>query len=307
METGEETEEEARQRLEIDNQRRTRREEAVALAKTADEVIFVGGLNHDYDVEGWDRDSMTLPYAQDRLIDELLETNPNTIVVIVAGSPVEMPWRDKARAIVWNYYAGMETGTALAEVLLGQVCPSGKLPETFPAAYSDTVTCKNGEFGKPEKVVFKEGIFVGYRYYEKEGVQPAFAFGHGLSYTSFSYDNLRVETAQDCLAQGDPQERLVKLFLDVTNTGPVAGAEIVQCYVGDTVCSVERPAKELKAFAKVFLEPGETKSIDMELSRDAFAFYDVERHGFVAEPGEFILSVGGASDRIWKQETVTLR
>lgn len=302
----EETEEEVKQRQEIEKQRRALREEAVALAKTADEVIFVGGLNHDYDVEGWDRDSMTLPYAQDLLIEELLEVNPDTIVVIVAGSPVEMPWRDRAKAIVWNYYAGMETGAALAEVLLGKVCPCGKLPETFPALYADTVTYKNGEFGKPEKVVFKEGIFVGYRYYEKEGIQPAFAFGHGLSYTDFAYDDLRVEQAQDCRAQGDPQEQLVRISLAVTNTGAVAGAETVQCYVGDVSCSVERPVKELKAFSKVFLEPGETKRIDMTLSREAFAFYDVARHGFVAEPGEFVLSVGSASDRIWKQETVTL-
>lgn len=302
----EETEEEARVRREIEKQRERLRREAVALAETADEVIFVGGLNHDYDVEGWDRDSMALPYAQDILIEELLAAHPDTIVVMVAGSPVEMPWRDRARAIVWNYYAGMESGTALAEILLGRVCPSGKLPETFPALYADTVTCKNGEFGKPERVVYKEGIFVGYRYYEKEEIRPAFAFGHGLSYTSFSYDRLEVETAGACLAQGDLQEQLVKVSLDVTNTGAVAGGEVVQCYVGDVSCSVERPKKELKAFAKVFLEPGETARIHMELSREAFAFYDVERHEFMAEPGEFILSVGGASDRIWRQETVTL-
>lgn len=302
----EETAEEALQRQEIEAQRKALREEAIALAQSADEVIFVGGLNHDYDVEGWDRDNMKLPYAQDQLIEELLAVKPDTIIVMVAGSAVEMPWREKARAIVWNYYAGMETGTALAEVLLGRVCPSGKLPETFPALYSDTVTYKNGEFGKPEKVVFKEGIFVGYRYYEKEGIKPAFAFGHGLSYTSFAYDNLRVEMEQGAAARGNLEEPLVKLSLDVTNTGKTAGAEIVQCYVGDPVCSVERPVKELKAFAKVFLEPGETKQVDMELPGSAFAFYDVQSHGFVVEPGEFVLSVGGASDRIWRQETVTL-
>lgn len=292
----EETAEEARQRQEVEDQRKTLREEAIELARSADEVIFVGGLNHDYDVEGWDRDSMRLPYAQDQLIEELLAVKPDTIIVMVAGSPVEMPWRDKAKAIVWNYYAGMESGTALAEVLLGRVCPSGKLPETFPALYSDTVTYKNGEFGKPEKVVFKEGIFVGYRYYEKEGIKPAFAFGHGLSYTSFAYDNLKIETEQ----------QLVRISLDVTNTGGMAGAEIVQCYVGDPECSVERPVKELKAFAKVFLEPGETKQVNMELPGSAFAFYDVQSHGFVVEPGEFVLSLGDASDRIWRQETVTL-
>lgn len=300
----EETAEEAKQRQEIENQRKALREEAVALARTADEVIFVGGLNHDYDVEGWDRDSMKLPYAQDRLIEELLAVKPDTIIVMVAGSPVEMPWREKARAIVWNYYAGMETGNALAEVLLGRVCPSGKLPETFPALYDDTVTAKNGEFGKPEKVIFKEGIFVGYRYYEKERIRPAFAFGHGLSYTCFAYDHLQVE--MDPERGKEPEDAAVRVSLEVTNTGAVAGAEIVQCYVADPVCCVERPAKELKGFAKVFLEPGETKQVSMVLPRRAFAFYDVERHEFVVEPGEFTVLVGSASDRIWQQETVEL-
>ncbi len=300
----EETAEEALQRQEIERQRITLRKEAVALARTADEVIFVGGLNHDYDVEGRDRDSMKLPYAQDQLIEELLEVKPDTIIVMVAGSAVEMPWREKARAIVWNYYAGMETGNALAEVLLGRVCPSGKLPETFPALYSDTVTYKNGEFGKPEKVIFQEGIFVGYRYYEKEGIQPAFAFGHGLSYTSFAYDHLQVETDQ--AKENGLEDVAVRLSLDVTNTGAMPGAEIVQCYVADPVCRMERPVKELKGFAKVFLAPGETKRVNMELPRRAFAFYDVECHDFVVEPGEFTVSVGSASDRIWRQETITL-
>ena len=302
----EETAEEAAQRQEIENQRKILREEAVALAKTADEVIFVGGLNHDFDVEGWDRDNMKLPYAQDQLIEELLAVKPDTIIVIVSGSAVEMPWRDKARAIVWNYYAGMETGNALAEVLLGKVCPSGKLPETFPALYSDTVTYKNGEFGKPEQVTFKEGIFVGYRYYEKEGIKPAFAFGHGLSYTSFAYDHLQVELDQEKASSQDLEEMVVKVSLEVTNTGSMAGAEIVQCYVSDPVCSVERPIKELKAFSKVFLEPGETKRVSMELRKRAFAFYDVERHDFVVEPGEFRILVGSASDRIWEQADIVM-
>lgn len=305
-EAREETEGEARQRQEIEAQRKALREEALALADWADEVIFVGGLNHDYDVEGRDRDDMMLPYAQDQLIEELLCVKPDTIIVIVAGSPVEMPWRKRARAIVWSYYAGMETGTALAEVLLGRVCPSGKLPETFPALYSDTVTCKNGEFGKPDKVIFKEGIFVGYRYYEREGIYPAFAFGHGLSYTSFAYDRLQVEMMREKAAQGELAEPLVMVSLDVINTGAIAGAEIVQCYVGDPECSVERPAKELKGFVKVFLEPGETKRVHMELPRKAFAFYDVQAHRFVAEPGKYVLSVGSASDKLWCQEMVTL-
>ena len=262
-------------------------EEACAAAKDADTVIFVGGLNHDYDTEGCDRPDMRLPYGQDELINALLDINSDTIVVMVAGSPVEMPWRDRVKALVWCYFSGMETGTALADILLGRVNPSAKLPETFPVVYADTVTFKNGEFGKKDCVEYKEGIFVGYRYYEKEGIKPAYAFGHGLSYTDFTLENLRV-TAQSA--------EEVTIALEVTNTGKTAGAEVVQCYVTDCECSVERPTKELKAYSKVFLQPGECAQVQMTLPRRAFAFYDVEQKDFVVEPGEFVLHVGNSSD-----------
>lgn len=262
-------------------------EEACAVAKDADTVIYVGGLDHGYDSEGCDRSNMKLPYGQDELINALLDINPDTVVVMVAGSPVEMPWRDKVKALVWCYYSGMETGTALADVLLGRVNPSGKLPETFPVAYTDTVTYKNGEFGKRDCVEYKEGVFVGYRYYEKENVQPAYAFGHGLSYTDFALENLRV-TAQS--------EEEVAIALEVTNAGDMAGAEVVQCYVTDCESSVERPVKELKAYSKVFLQPGEQTQVQLTLPRQAFAFYDVTQKDFVVEPGEFVLHVGNSSD-----------
>ncbi|MBQ9142578.1 MAG: glycoside hydrolase family 3 C-terminal domain-containing protein [Lachnospiraceae bacterium] len=304
-----ETEEQQRQREEVMTARKQLLEEAVELAKTADEVIFVGGLNHDYDVEGWDRDNMKLPYAQDELIEALLEVRPDTTIVIVAGSPVEMPWRDKAKAILWCYYAGMETGHALAEVLFGEVNPSGKLPESFPVKYEDTVTFKNGEFGKEDSVTYKEGIFYGYRYYEKEGIQPAFAFGHGLSYTTFAYDNLRVEALEGAGVvekEADLELAAVKVLVDITNNGNMAGAEVVQCYVSDLECSVERPVKELKAFGKVFLEPGETKTVEMFINNRGFAFYDVEKKAFVVEAGEFELHVGGASDKIYQSAKICL-
>ena len=304
-----ESEEQQRQREEVMTARKQLLKEAIELAKTADEVIFVGGLNHDYDVEGWDRDNMKLPYAQDALIEALLEVNPNTIIVMVAGSPVEMPWRDKAKAILWCYYAGMETGHAVAEVLFGDVNPSGKLPESFPVKYEDTVTYKNGEFGKEDCVTYKEGIFYGYRYYEKEGIQPAFAFGHGLSYTSFAYDNLRVEAlpgAGMVEQEADLEAEVVRVLVDVTNTGDVTGGEIVQCYVSDLECSVERPVKELKAFDKVFLEPGETMTVELMLNNRAFAFYDVEQKAFVVEEGAFELHVGGASDKIYHSTKIYL-
>lgn len=304
-----ESEEQQRQREEVMTARKQLLKEAVELARTADEVIFVGGLNHDYDVEGWDRDNMKLPYAQDELIEALLDVKPDMIIVIVAGSPVEMPWRDKAKSILWCYYAGMETGHALAEVLFGEINPSGKLPESFPVRYEDTVTFKNGEFGKEDSVTYKEGIFYGYRYYEKEGIQPAFAFGHGLSYTTFGYDNLRVEVLKGAGIvdkEADLESAAVKVLVDITNTGNVAGAEIVQCYVSDLECSVERPMKELKAFAKVFLEPGETKTVEMTVNNRGFAFYDVTAKAFVVEAGEFELHVGGASDKIYQSQKICL-
>ena len=262
-------------------------EEACAIAKEADTVIFVGGLNHDYDSEGCDRPNMKLPYGQDELINALLDINPDTIVVMVAGSPVEMPWRDRVKALVWCYFSGMETGTALADILLGRVNPSAKLPETFPVAYTDTVTYKNGEFGKRDRVEYKEGVFVGYRYYEKEGVKPAYAFGHGLSYTDFALENL-------CVTAQSAEE--VTIALEVENTGGMAGAEVVQCYVTDCESSVERPVKELKAYKKVFLQPGERTQVELTLPRHAFAFYSVEKKDFVVEPGEFLIQAGNASD-----------
>lgn len=291
------SEEQKALRKEIEENRAKLLQEACALAKTADIVIFVGGLNHDYDTEGRDRADMKLPYGQDELIRALLDINPDTIVVMHAGSPVEMPWLDRAKALVWCYFSGMETGSALADVLLGKVNPSAKLPETFPVKYSDTVTCKNGEFGKEGRVEYKEGIFVGYRYYEKEGIKPAFSFGYGLSYTQFSLKDLKVLQAPD---------HSLKLTVQVKNTGDRAGAEVIQCYVSDPVCSVERPVKELNAYQKVFLQPGEEKQVTIPLTERGFVYYDVERKAFVTEPGEYVVSVGNASDNCLLQECIVL-
>lgn len=284
-------------RREIEENRARLKAEAVAVAKEADEVIFVGGLNHDYDVEGRDRADMQLPYGQDDLIEALLDVNPNTVITIVAGSPVEMPWLNRAKALVWCYYSGMETGTALAEILLGKVNPSAKLPETFPVAYTDTVTCKNSQFGLENRVEYKEGIFVGYRYYEKENIKPAFPFGFGLSYTTFAITDLQVErSVKKAAVPGEAESELVYVKVKVTNTGSMAGAEVVQCYVTDKECSVERPVKELAAYSKVFLQPGESAQVELVLGKDAFAFYDVAKKDFVVEPGSFLIQVGNASN-----------
>lgn len=275
-------------------------QEAVALARECDEVIFIGGLNHDYDVEGQDRNDMKLPYHQDAVMEALLKVNPDTVVVMVAGSPVEMPWRNQVKALVWCYYAGMETGNALADVLLGKVNPSGKLAETFPVCYADTPTGENGEFACKDRVEHKEGIFVGYRYFEDRGKKPAFCFGHGLSYTSFAYRNLKPVKE----AVGEEEE--IHVCCTLKNIGGAAGAETVQLYVSEKNPTVKRPVKELKTFRKVYLNPGEEKEIEMILKKDAFGYYDEEQHSFHANKGAYEIMVAASSEDIRLREEVML-
>jgi beta-glucosidase len=300
----EETDEVRTRRLQMEEKRRKLREEALSLARDADEVIFVGGLNHDFDSEGRDRANMKLPYEQDILIEALLAQNPNTVIVLIAGSPVEMPWRDRAKALLWSYYSGMNTGFALADVILGKVNPSGKLPETFPATYADTVTARNGQFGLTGKVEYLEGLYVGYRYYDKENVAPAFSFGHGLSYTTFQVDHLEVkQTApmnSTSAKASDPiwDQPLAQVKFDICNTGDVYGGEIVQCYVTNSDCRLDRPNKELKAFQKIFLTPGESKTITLNLPLCTFSYYDEALHAFTYEPGRYHIQLGTSSQTI---------
>lgn len=274
--------------------------EAVALAKSCDEVIFIGGLNHAYDLEGVDREDMVLPYKQDRVINAVLDVNPNTVVVMVAGSPVEMPWADKAKAIVFQYYAGMEGGTALAEVLFGKVNPSGKLPETFPYHSEDCLPVQLGEMRKSGCITFKEELKVGYRQYDTEQKEVAFCFGHGLSYTNFEYSNLSVkvnETNDDVTAT---------VTLNVKNTGNMDGKEVVEVYVADQECSVWRPVHELKAFTKVHLKAGEEKQVEMKLEKEAFSYFNIESKKFIIEEGAFTIEVGASSRDIRATQTITL-
>ncbi len=301
----EETEEEKAQRLEIERNQILLRKEAVALAKEADEVIFIGGLNHDYDLEGRDRDNMKLPYAQNELIEALLAVNSNLVVVMISGSAVEMPWADKVKSIVWMYYAGMEGGNALADVLLGKVNPSGKLPESLPKAYSDCITCKNGQFGEEEKSIFEEGVFVGYRYFETEHIDTQFCFGHGLSYTSFELRKpfITVAETKDGGFDGGVS---VTVRAELSNTGNMSGAQTVQCYVEEVNSSVKRPVKELKAFEKVFVGEKETKEICFDLKKDAFAYYDEEKKCFVVNPGVYRLHIGMSVQDIRYIEEVTI-
>jgi beta-glucosidase len=273
--------------------------EAVKLAKNSDIVVLVAGLNGEWESEGFDRVDMKLPGAQNELIEHVAKANKNMIVVLNVGSPVEMPWIDKVPAVLQLWYDSQEQGNALADVLFGDVNPSGKLPTTFPVRLQDNPAYINypGEYGK---VRYGEGIFVGYRYYDKKEIHPLFPFGHGLSYTTFEYNNLRLS------AKSLTPNELLKVRVDVTNTGKVAGKEVIQLYVRDIKSSVARPEKELKAFAKVELAPKQTKTVTFTLDREALWFFDVTRNTWTTEPGDFEILVGASSRDIRLKETFAL-
>lgn len=271
--------------------------EALEMAKDADVVIFVGGLNHEYDVEGCDRPDMKLPYEQDMLIEALLKVRKDVILTFVGGSPVEMPWREQAQTILWSYYAGMETGNALAQIIFGEVNPSGKLAETFPVRYEDCAAAKNGQFGKWGNIVLEEGLYCGYRHFDRQRIKPAFCFGHGLSYTSFEYSGLtmKAEKGKD-----------VKLTFSVKNTGKLAGAEAVQIYIAPIAAQVDRPDKELKAFSKVELGAGRSKKISLTLKQEDFMYYDVQLRKFIADAGDYEILVGASCEDIRLRGIATL-
>ncbi len=238
---------------------------AVNAAAVADVVIVVAGLNREWESEGFDRPDLELVGKQNELIARVAAVNANTIVLVNTGSAVTMPWIDEVAAVMQQWYAGQETGNALADLLFGDVSPSGKLPTTFPVRYEDNPAFINfpGENGK---VLYGEGLFVGYRYYDKKELAPLFPFGHGLSYTTFTYDNLRLN------GESFGEEDEIVVSVDVTNSGSMAGQEIVQVYVHDVVSRLVRPLQELKAFAKVSLEPGETKTVTLPLTRQSLAY-----------------------------------
>ncbi|MCB9419670.1 MAG: glycoside hydrolase family 3 C-terminal domain-containing protein [Ardenticatenaceae bacterium] len=271
---------------------------AVDLAAQADVAVVIAGLTREWESEGFDRVDMKLPGQQDELIARVAAANPNTVVVLNAGSPVEMPWVDGVTAVLQQWYGGQDAGHALADVLFGDVNPSAKLPTTFPQRLQDNPAYVNypGENGQ---VFYGEGVFVGYRYYDKKEIAPLFPFGHGLSYTTFAYDNLRLNGSQ--FGPGDE----IAVQVDVTNTGSVAGQEVVQVYVRDEEARVARPLQELKAFAKAALQPGETKTVTLTLNQQSLAFYDTAVHDWVTEPGEFTLLVGSSSRDIRLQERLT--
>jgi beta-glucosidase len=264
---------------------------AVALAVQADVAIVFAGLTHEWESEGYDRPDMDLVGKQDELIARVAAANPHTIVLLNAGSPLTMPWVAEVPAVLQMWYLGQETGNAVADVLFGEANPSGKLPVTFPIRLEDNPAYTNypGENGQ---VQYREGIFVGYRFYDKHALAPLFPFGHGLSYTSFAYENLHLN------GETFGPDDQIQVSLDVTNRGDRAGQEVVQLYLRDEQAKVIRPLKELKAFAKVALEPGQTKSVTLQLDKQALAFYDPAVQDWVTEPGVFELFVGSSSHDI---------
>lgn len=274
-------------------------ERAASIAAASDAAVVFVGLNGEWESEGHDRPDMELVGKQNELVSRVAAANPRTIVVLQTGSPVTMPWLDQVAAVVQAWYPGQECGNAIADVLFGAVNPSGKLTQTYPARLEDNPAFINypGENGR---VRYGEGIFVGYRYYEAKNVAPVFPFGFGLSYTSFEYGELQL-SAQTIA----PDERLT-VDIDITNTGTRAGKEIVQLYVADVEARVRRPHKELKAFAKLALEPGETKTASFELDRASLAFWDDARHAWVAEAGSFELLAGSSSQDIRSTATFEL-
>ncbi|WP_240778304.1 glycoside hydrolase family 3 C-terminal domain-containing protein [Shewanella polaris] len=262
-------------------------QEYLAAAKKADAVIYFGGLSHADDRESIDRPNMTLPGQQDEVITKLLNVNPNTIVFLIGGSAVEMPWAETANTIAWGWYGGMEAGNAYADMLFGDTNPSGKMPITLPKKLTDTAPIALNDYNETESL-YSEGVFIGYRWFEQQQIKPLFAFGHGLSYSQFSYQNIKLSSAS---IAGDDT---MTVKVDITNTSKVDGAEVVQLYLHDAKASVPRPTKELKGFDKLWLKAGETKTASFTLTQRDLSFWDVNTNDWLAESGEFKVMIGAS-------------
>lgn len=262
--------------------------EAVEAAKKAKAAVIFAGLPDAFESEGFDREHMAMPMCQNELIRQVAEVQPNTVVVLHNGSPVEMPWVGQVKGILEAYLGGQAVGGAVCDILFGKVNPSAKLPETFPLKLEDNPSYLS-YIGEGDVVEYREGIFVGYRYYDKKKMDVLFPFGHGLSYTTFAYSNLRTDKEQ--MKDTD----IMKVSVDVTNTGKMAGKEVVQLYVADRESTVIRPVKELRDFAKVELLPGETKTVTFTLDKRAFAYYSVRIHDWHVETGVFDIMIGKSS------------
>lgn len=271
--------------------------EAVEAAKNAEVAVVFAGLPDAFESEGFDREHMQMPQSQNYLIEEIAKVQPNVVVVLHNGSPVEMPWIAKVKGVLEAYLGGEAVGEAECNILFGEVNPSGKLAESFPLKLEDNPSYLYYG-GEGDSVEYREGVFVGYRYYDYKKSEVLFPFGHGLSYTTFAYSNLKLDKKKMT-----DQEQLT-VSVDVTNTGSVAGKEIVQLYVKDEESVAIRPEKELRGFEKVELAPGETKTVTFVLGERAFAYFNMQIHDFYVESGDFRICVGKSSADICLEETV---
>ena len=272
--------------------------EAIEAARQADKAVIFAGLPESFESESYDRAHMRLPDCQNRLISEIIKVQPKTIVVLHNGSPVEMPWLSDVKGILEAYLGGQAVGEAEVRLLYGKVNPSGKLAETIPCKLTENPSYLT--FGESEKTVYSEGVFVGYRYYDARQMQVAFPFGHGLSYTTFAYSNLKLDRHE--LTDLDT----LTVSVDITNTGKVRGKEIVQLYVRDNTGACRRPDKELKGFEKISLEPGETKTVTMTLDHRSFAWYHTDLKDWYAASGKYDILIGASSRDIRLSESVQM-
>lgn len=288
-------------------------QEAITLAKSSEVAIIFAGLPDHYESEGYDRTHMNLPSCQNTLIDEIVKVQPNTVVILHNGSPVEMPWVNKVKGILEVYLGGQAVGGATVDLLYGKANPCGKLAETFPKRLQDNPSYLNFP-GTNRTVEYKEGVFIGYRYYDAREMEVLFPFGYGLSYTSFEYSDLKLNVLGSEKVENIPGDRLhmidtdqLQVSMKVKNTGNRFGKEIVQLYVMDKEASVNRPPKELKGFAKVALNPGEEKTVTFTLDKRAFAYYCTELGDWYAESGTFELLVGSSSRDILLSDAIELK
>ncbi|MBJ8105770.1 MULTISPECIES: glycoside hydrolase family 3 C-terminal domain-containing protein [Bacillus cereus group] len=274
--------------------------EAKKIAESADTVVLFVGLPDRYESEGFDRKHLQMPENHVQLIEAIAEVQSNIVVVLSNGAPIEMPWIGKVKGILEGYLGGQALGGAIADLLFGDANPSGKLAETFPKVISDNPSYLNFP-GEGDKVEYKEGVFVGYRYYDKKNIEPLFPFGFGLSYTNFEYSNLSVDKKEI------KDTETVSVTVNVKNIGSTAGKEIVQLYIKDIESTMIRPEKELKGFEKVELQPGEEKTVNFILNKRSFAYYNVELKDWHVETGEFEILVGKSSREIVLQDNVYIQ
>jgi len=271
-------------------------EEAIAIANEVDQVILIVGTNSDWETEGNDRAEFNLPAQQDRLIEAILDVNPNTVVVLNTGSPVAMPWADKANAIIQTWFAGQEFGNALIDIMTGDINPSGKLPTTFPKNIEDTPAFKTYP-GKDLQMDYEEKLLVGYKWYEVKNIEPLFHFGHGLSYTQFEYKDLKTEIHNT---------HEVSCKFSIKNTGNFSGAETAQCYVGFMQREDDEPMKTLQGFNKMNIDPGKEVEIEITLNSRSFSSWSTQKEGWEIKQGTYQIMIGDSSDNILLQTEIIL-